>query len=130
MNALDFEYAIRKDVRNNPIVREVDRARIREMLVWAAVGVVLVGLVLFWSLQHFKAVDYGYEIEVLRQQRAQEESINRRLKVEIASLRAPQRIASVATRDLKLVPPARDTTLVVERVTTSPPPARALVASR
>ena len=27
MNATDFEYAIKKDVRNNPIVREVDEAR-------------------------------------------------------------------------------------------------------
>ena len=26
-----FEYAIRKDVRNNPIVREVDEARQREL---------------------------------------------------------------------------------------------------
>ena len=24
MNAVDFEYAIKKDIRNNPIVREVD----------------------------------------------------------------------------------------------------------
>ena len=27
MNNVDFEYAIKKDVRNNPIVREVDEAR-------------------------------------------------------------------------------------------------------
>lgn len=130
MKALDFEYAIRSDVRNNPIVREVDRARIREMLGWIAMGAVLVGLVLFWSLQHFKAIDYGYEIENLRQQRAAEERVNRRLKVEIASRLAPQRIASLATRQLRLVAPTRDTTLVVERVTTSLPPERALVASR
>ena len=28
MNATDFEYAIKKDVRNNPIVRELDEARV------------------------------------------------------------------------------------------------------
>ena len=32
-----FEYAIKKDVRNNPIVREVDEARQREL--WKSVGV-------------------------------------------------------------------------------------------
>ena len=34
--AESFEYAIRKDVRNNPIVREVDEARQREL--WKSVG--------------------------------------------------------------------------------------------
>ena len=37
MPADTFEYAIKKDVRNNPIVREVDRHRQREM--WRSVGV-------------------------------------------------------------------------------------------
>ena len=32
-----FEYAIKKDVRNNPIVREVDEDRQREL--WKSVGV-------------------------------------------------------------------------------------------
>ena len=32
MSAMDFEYAIKKDVRNNPIVREVDEARQRQLL--------------------------------------------------------------------------------------------------
>ena len=30
----DFEYAIKKDVRNNPIVREVDEARQRQLCMW------------------------------------------------------------------------------------------------
>jgi hypothetical protein len=28
---LDFEYAIKKDVRNNPIVREIDEERQRQL---------------------------------------------------------------------------------------------------
>ena len=35
MSGVDFEYAIKKDVRNNPIVREVDEARQRQMLALA-----------------------------------------------------------------------------------------------
>src|SRR4029079_13133109 len=37
----EFEYAIRKDVRNNPIVREVDRERHLEMWRSAGVGIFL-----------------------------------------------------------------------------------------
>ena len=37
-----FEYAIKKDIRNNPIVREVDEARVREMWRSATAGVILV----------------------------------------------------------------------------------------
>ena len=33
---MDFEYAIKKDVRNNPIVREVDEARHRQL--WRTAG--------------------------------------------------------------------------------------------
>src|SRR5438105_2006354 len=35
--AESFEYAIKKDVRNNPIVREVDQARQREL--WKSLGI-------------------------------------------------------------------------------------------
>jgi hypothetical protein len=44
-----FEYAIKKDVRNNPIVREVDRTRHRELWESVAVGVVLMTVLLFWT---------------------------------------------------------------------------------
>ena len=33
-----FEYQIKKDIRNNPIVREVDQARVRELWRSTAVG--------------------------------------------------------------------------------------------
>jgi hypothetical protein len=52
-----FEYAIKKDVRNNPIVREVDESRQREL--WTSIGVagflVLVLLVSAW--QHFELLE-------------------------------------------------------------------------
>ena len=41
-----FEYAIKKDVRNNPIVREVDEAREREQWKWIGIGGLLVLLLL------------------------------------------------------------------------------------
>ena len=38
MSSIDFEYAIKKDVRNNPIVREVDQERQRQLWRSLAIG--------------------------------------------------------------------------------------------
>ena len=75
-----FEYAIKKDVRNNPIVREVDEERQREL--WTSVGVAgfLVLVLLFSAWQHFELLRHGYQIEEMQRQRAAEEETGRRLR--------------------------------------------------
>ena len=70
MNATDFEYAIKKDVRNNPIVREVDEARQRQLLRAVGIGALLVAVLLFSAWQHFELVQHGYFMERLQQERA------------------------------------------------------------
>jgi len=125
-----FEYAIKKDVRNNPIVREVDEARQREL--WKSIGVagflVLVLLVSAW--QHFELLRHGYQIERMQQERAAEEDVNRHLRLEIETLRAPRRIEKIAIEQLHLVAPARGQAIVIERVTPAAPPEKSIVASR
>ena len=37
MSDVEFEYAVKQDVRNSPIVRELDRDRLRELWRWSAV---------------------------------------------------------------------------------------------
>jgi cell division protein FtsL len=125
-----FEYAIKKDVRNNPIVREVDDARQREL--WKSLGVagILVLVLLVSAWQHFELLRHGYEVEQLQRQRAAEEDITRRLRLEIETLRSPQRIESLATQQLHLVTPARDEAIVIERVVPAEPPASSVVARR
>jgi cell division protein FtsL len=130
VNDLDFEYAIRKDVRNNPIVREVDRARLRAMWTWAAAATVLALVALFSALQYSTIIQYGYQIERMQQMRAEEERLSRHLKLELAALRSPDRIARIATHELRLVPPGPGSTAVIDRVGPAAPPARVLVASR
>lgn len=125
-----FEYAIKKDIRNNPIVREVDEARHREMWRSVAVGGLLVCLVLGSAWQHFELIRYGYRIERMQEERAAEEEAARRLRLQIETLRAPQRIEALATRQLKLVHPGQDDTIVLERVVPAEPPARSVVARR
>jgi cell division protein FtsL len=126
-----FEYAIKKDVRNNPIVREMDEARQREL--WRSVGVAvfLVLVLLFSAWQHFELLRHGYQIEEMQRQRATEEEAGRRLRLEIDSLRSPKRIEALALEQLHLVTPSRDEAIVIERVLPAdPPPASSIVARR
>jgi cell division protein FtsL len=125
-----FEYAIKKDVRNNPIVREVDRERHREMWRSVALGVFLVLVLLFSAWQHFELLRHGYRLEQMQKERAAEAEINRHLRLEIETLRSPARIERLATGRLRMVPPGPDDAAVIERVVTTPPPPRAVVASR
>src|SRR5438128_4923362 len=110
------EYSIRKDVRNNPIVREVDQARQREL--WASVGIgsLLVLALLFSAWQHFELLRHGYQTEELQRQRAVEEETGRRLRLEIDTLKSPKRIEALATERLHLVAPSRDEAIVIQRV--------------
>jgi len=130
MSTVDFEYAIKKDVRNNPIVREVDQTRQREMWRSVGVGVLLVGVLLFSAWQHFELLRHGYQIEQMQRERAAEEEVNRHLRLEIESLRSPERIERIAKDELHLVEPAADEAIVIERVTPAAPPDKAIVASR
>jgi cell division protein FtsL len=125
-----FEYAIRKDVRNNPIVREVDEHRQRELWRSLAIGLFLVGVILFSAWQHFELLRHGYRIEQMQQERAAEEEINRHLRLEIETLRRPKRIEQIATESLHLVAPAKDDAVVIERVVAPEPPAKSVVARR
>src|SRR5207245_9189222 len=91
-----FEYAVKKDVRNNPIVREVDEARQREL--WKSVGVAgfLVVVLLFSAWQHFELLRHGSQVEELQRERAAEEEISRRLRLEIETLKSPKRVEALA----------------------------------
>jgi len=125
-----FEYAIKKDVRNNPIVREIDEAKQREL--WQSVGIAgfLVLVLLFSAWQHFELLRHGYQVEEIKRQRAAEEETARRLRLEIETLRSPKRIEALATEQLHLVAPSRDEAIVIERVIPADPPAASVVARR
>ena len=130
MSSMDFEYAIKKDVRNNPIVREVDEARQRQVWQSLGIGALLVVVLLFSAWQHFELLRHGYRIQAMQQLQAAEEETGRHLRLEIETLRSPARIERIATQDLHLVVPARDQAIVLERVTPSAPPEKSIVAAR
>ena len=111
-----FEYAIKKDVRNNPIVREVDERRVQEQWRSVVVGVVFVGVLLFSGWQRVELLQHGYRLEQMQKDRGDEEAINRHLRLEIETLKSPQRIERLATSNLHLVTPDTGTAVVIQRV--------------
>ena len=125
-----FEYAIKKDVRNNPIVREVDNARQRDL--WKTVGTaaLLVVMLLIWAGQQFELLRHGYRLETLQRQHAAEEDAARHLRLEIETLTSPKRVEELAIGRLHLVAPTLEEAIVIERVVPADPPARSIVAQR
>ena len=125
-----FEYAIRKDVRNNPIVRDVDETRQRELWTSVGIAVLLVLVLLFSAWQHFELLRHGYKVEELQRERTAQEDIGRQYRLEIETLRSLKRIEALATAELHLVAPAPGEAIVIERVLPADPPAKSVVARR
>jgi cell division protein FtsL len=128
MEALD--YAISKDVRNNQIVREIDHSRQRDLWRWAWIGSVILALVVYSSWQHFELLRHGYRVEQMERARKQEVEINRHLRLQIQTLKAPQRIAAIATSQLRMVEPTSAEAVVLERAVPVEPPSKSIVARR
>ncbi len=127
---MDFEYAIKMDVRNNPIVREIDESRQRELWRWVAIGVCLVIVVLFSLWQRFTVMRVGTEIEVMQRALQEEREVNRQLRLDVETLSAPRRIAKLAAgRPLNMVMPDQASTLILERATVTQPPSSSMVAT-
>ncbi len=125
-----FEYAIKKDVRNNPIIREMDVARHREMWRSLAIGVFLVVVLLFSAWQHFELLRHGYQLEDLQKALAAEEDVNNHLRLEIETFRSPERIEAIATHRLGMKHAGPDDAFVVERTPAPAAPPKSVVAVR
>lgn len=124
------EYAPKKPVRAQTIVREVDEARQRELWQWVCTGVVFVVVLLVSVWQQSQFAPHGRDVEFLKTERAREDAIGRDLRLRIERLRAPQRIESLALKDLQMVAPASDQAIVIERVVLPQRPAASVVAAR
>ena len=125
-----FEYAIKKDVRNNPIVREVDETRQRELSKSVGIAGFLVLALLFSAWQHFELLRHGYQVEELQRERTLQEELGRQYRLEIETLQSPKRIEAFATKRLHLVAPSQEEAIVIERVPAADPPGRSVVALR
>ncbi|HSG02025.1 MAG TPA: hypothetical protein VLA20_12875 [Vicinamibacterales bacterium] len=114
--SIDVEYAIKKDIRNNPVIREVDLDQKRDFLRAAGVAALIVAMLLFSAWQQFKIVQHGYDVEDLRELIATEQATQRQLRLELEHLRRPQEIEGRAARELGLVAPSPGEIVTVQRV--------------
>lgn len=114
--SIDVEYAIKKDIRNNPVVREVDHVQKRDFLRTLWLTVLVVGALLFTVWQHYKVVIYGYQTEKMASQLVEGQTLNRQLRVQYESLHAPQYLEHRAIQELHMSQPTSADTLVIEKV--------------
>ncbi len=126
----DFADLVSPQIRNAPIVRELDGARQRELRGSLILAVPLVAVLLFSVWQHFELLQHGYRNEQMRQEFARQRELNRHLRLEIETLRSPARIERVATGQLHMVVPGSEQELLVERVTGETAPESSIVATR
>ena len=118
--SIDTEFAVRKGIRNNPVLREVDsrqRSDLRRYLLLVGLSV---ALLLFSAWQREGVRGHARAIEDLNKWRADEERINRQLRLNLATFSAEPEIARRA-RQLGLRPPSLAETMVIERVPESAP---------
>jgi cell division protein FtsL len=89
------------------VVRERDGRRLRAMAGVLCLGAGLVGCVLGYVWLQVQRVRVSYELEDVRSLRAEVEEQNKKLRLELLSLRSYARVDSAARR-LGLTEPARD----------------------
>jgi cell division protein FtsL len=94
--------------------------RLRRFTAGAIVATVIVGCALFYVWTHLQVVNWGYRISSAADRHAALEQTNRELRIEVASLRSPGRIESIARRKLGLDFPSPGQVVVV----TGGPPRR------
>src|SRR5215472_11870456 len=98
------EFYFPKVIDNSRQVKVADPRRRREIRMFSASVAALFLLMMFYAWQHFRAIEYGYRIEVQKSERERLVELNRTLKLEEASLRDPGRIDMLA-RQLGLESP-------------------------
>jgi hypothetical protein len=92
-----------KAIDNSRLVKVEDPCRNREMKQFGTALAVLFMLVFTYAWQHFRAIEYGYQIESAKRELSNLTETNRALRLEDASLRDPERI-DVMARRMGLVP--------------------------
>src|ERR1700728_829833 len=93
-----------KAIDNSRLVKVEDPGRNREMKQFGTALACLFLLVFTYAWQHFRAIEYGYQIESSKRELSNLTEMNHALRLEDASLRDPERI-DVMARRMGMVPP-------------------------
>jgi cell division protein FtsL len=98
------EFYFPKHLDNSRLVKAADPVRVRQMRVFSVAVALLFSLVMVYGLQHFYAIEGGYQVESEKQMRDQLREENRQLRLAEAQLSQPGRIDMMA-RQLGLADP-------------------------
>lgn len=90
------EVYFHKGIDNSRLVKLDDPRRKREIRMFTVAMSVLFVLATVYVWQHFRAIEYGYNIEAQRIERDRLIEENRALRLEEASLKDPERIDKMA----------------------------------
>ena len=99
------EFYTVKRIDNSRLVRPLAPGRWRECGRRMALSGALASCAMFYAWQHFQCIQIRYHVEDLENQRARATELNQQLHLEVASLRSPMRIDSIARQQLGLTVP-------------------------
>lgn len=107
-------FSMTREVRNERLVRELDRKRHRDLFMVVMTALVLTVAVIVYAWPHFEMIRLGYQMEELRQVREELFERKRHLELQLATEEDPERIDRIAREELGMVYPDGDHVLVVE----------------
>src|SRR5437868_13957547 len=101
-----IEVHFEKRIINNNVIRETDTKGHRDYIIVTALASMFLFGLFAYGWQHYQWIQYGYRIEEAQKKKEQLSEVGRQLRLERALLRNPQRIDTIARRDLGMVAPA------------------------
>ena len=99
------EYHTVKRIDNTRLLRPAAPSRVRELFRLCAAGAAIAACLLFYAWQHFECIQVRYKVEQLELQRNKTLQLNQQLHLEVAALRSPMRVDTIARNQLGLSVP-------------------------
>jgi cell division protein FtsL len=99
------EYHTIKRIDNSRLVRFAPPAQLKDFWRRVGVGAAMAACLLFYAWQHFECIQIRYRIEQLDTLQARSAELNQQLHLEVATLRSPMRVDSIARNQLGLTVP-------------------------
>ncbi|MEW6616299.1 MAG: cell division protein FtsL [Thermodesulfobacteriota bacterium] len=105
-----FDKSISKKLSPNGRINTKDSSTIGMSLIVAAV---LIFSSLFYVWPHVQVVNLGYEISQAKKEKNELLQMNKKLKLEIATLTSPYHVEDIAKKELRLTSPKPDQLVII-----------------
>ncbi|HXT85604.1 MAG TPA: hypothetical protein VN745_01150 [Verrucomicrobiae bacterium] len=99
------EYHTVKRIDNSRLMRPTAVSQFKDLRRRLAIGTALGACLLSYAWQHFECIQVRYQIERLDAERARSADLNQQLQLEVATLRSPMRVDTIARNQLGLTVP-------------------------